>query len=203
MRTFIKTVVPTEGYTEVKKVGEHYVVHLDPVNNPDDDSTTCYECITDDEPDISLLSADLEEFKAHMADVELSLAKKEKIKALEAYDKSSAVNSFTITKQGLKVTDYWLPRDLRTSLEGDVLAASAISDTYTFDIREIGISLELNCNKFLAALAVLRRYAYKAFNVTSSHLVAINNLGTVQEVEAYDFTTDYPERLIFSVEELS
>ncbi len=103
----------------------------------------------------------------------------------------------------MSVVAEWLTRDLRTSLEGDVLAASAISDTYTFDIREIGISLELNCNKFLAALAVLRRYAYKAFNVTSSHLVAINNLGTVQEVEAYDFTTDYPERLIFSVEELS
>lgn len=203
MRTFIKTVVPTEGYTEVKKVGEQYVVHLDPVDNPNDGSTTCYECITADEPDISLLSADLEEFKTHMADVELSLAKKEKIKALEAYDKSSAVNSFTITKQGLKVTDYWLPRDLRTSLEGDVLAASAISDTYTFDIRELCISLELSCNKFLAALAVLRRYAYKAFNVTSSHLIAINNLATIQDVEAYDFTVGYPQRLTFSVEDLS
>lgn len=202
MRTFIKTVVPTEGYMEVKKVGDRYVVHLDPVSNPDDGSTTCYECMTDSEPDMAQLRDDLAEYKVHMAGVELALAKKEKIKALDAYDKSDAVNAFAITKQGVKVTDYWLPRDLRTSLEGDVLAASVIGDTYIFDIRELGISLELNCNKFLAALAVLRRYAYKAFNVTSSHLVAINNLGTIQEVEAYDFTTDYPEKLTFDITEL-
>lgn len=121
---------------------------------------------------------------------------------LAVYDCSDAVNSFVITKNGIKVTDYWISRDLRTSLEGDVTAAASVGDTYKFDIRELGITLELNCRKFLEALSMLRRYAYTAYNVTSTHEAAINALTNVEDVEGYDFTHGYPEKLIFEITDL-
>jgi hypothetical protein len=115
---------------------------------------------------------------------------------------STAVNSFTITKNGELVTDYWIPRDIRTSLEGDVMAASSIGDTYKFDIREMGITLELNCNKFLEALSILRQYAYTAYNRTSEHMANVNNLASIEEVSQYDITTGYPEKLTFDIDSL-
>ena len=46
-------------------------------------------------------------------------------------------------------------------------------------------------------LAAVEVYAADALNVTESHKAAINALTTVQEIEDYDFTTGYPEKLEF------
>ena len=73
---------------------------------------------------------------------------------------------------------------------------------YVFDIREMGVSLSLDCQKFLDALTTLREYAYTAYNATSRHLAAIDALGTKEAVESYDFTTGYPSKLEFNLEDL-
>lgn len=65
MRRFVKTTVPADGYEEVRKVGERYVVHMEPINN-DDGSMTCYECMTDSEPDMEVLARDLEIYKEYI-----------------------------------------------------------------------------------------------------------------------------------------
>ncbi len=133
----------------------------------------------------------------------LERAKQAKIAELEAYDSSDAVNSFEMRRGGVKMTDYWLPRDLRTSLDGDVRACQASGHPkYNFDIRELGVTLPLDCAKFLAALTTLREYAYTAYNVTSQHMAAIGRLASVGEVEAYDYTVGYPPKLTFNVEDL-
>lgn len=129
----------------------------------------------------------------------LARAKEEKIAELMVYDESDAVNSFELLQNGVKIIDYWMKPDLRTSLEGDVIAFSKVQDYYNFDIRELGITLPLNCNKFLAALDDLKRYAVRSFNNTSLHLAAIQQLTSKEEVEAYDFTTGYPEKLSFDI----
>lgn len=202
MRQFIKTVVATEDYQEVKRLGDKYVVHQEPVEDKESGTTACWETMTDAEPDMAVLAEELAAWKSHLADVELRIAKQQKIAEIAAYDMSSAVNSFEIQNNGVKVTDYWIGRDLRTSLEGDVLAAESVGSTYKFDIREMGVTLELDCAKFLAALAVLRRYAYTAYNVTSQHIANVNALTSVVEVEAYDYTEGYPEKLVFDIAEL-
>ena len=201
MRRFVRTSVPAEGYEQVKKVGEKWLVHLEgtPVEGG---LIECYECMTDGEPDIAELTAELQTWKAYVAERELAVAKMVKKQELTEYDSSSAVNSFEIRRGGEKITDYWIGRDLRTSLEGDVKAAKEVGSTYDFDVRELGITLTLDCEKFLTALEVLRRYAYTAYNVTSRHLAAIDALGTKEAVESYDFTTGYPEKLVFNLEEL-
>lgn len=48
-------------------------------------------------------------------------------------------------------------------------------------------------------LAQIQIYADQCYGVTEQHKAAINALENVEEVEAYDFTTGYPERLKFSV----
>ena len=202
MKRFMRTIVPTSEYEAVKKVGDVYIVHLEPEQN-ENDGTACWETIESETPNMETLNTQLQEYKTYLAGRELAQAKQRKVKELLAYDSSSAINSFEIKKNGIKVTDYWLDRDLRTSLEGDVLAASSVGDTYKFDIRELGISLILNCNKFLEGLARLRQYAYGAYNKTSEHMAAINECSTLSEVNEYDFTTGYPQKLSFNVEDLT
>lgn len=202
-RQFIKTSVPTSKYQEVKKVGENYVCRFEPEEDQETGVIVCYECVTTGEPDMENLRAELAEYKVLLQAKELSLTKENKKKQLSEYDSSDAVNSFAIFNKGTKMIDYWISRDLRTSLEGDVLAAQSIGDSYKFDIRELGISLLLDCNKFLTALAVLRQYAYTCYNVTSEHLANIDKLESVADVEAYDFTAGYPEKLAFDISELA
>ena len=48
---------------------------------------------------------------------------------------------------------------------------------------------------------VLEVYAGDALNVTESHKAAVNALNSVEEVEAYDITDGYPEKLTFEVPE--
>lgn len=133
---------------------------------------------------------------------ELTTAKQKKLQELTVYDKSKAVDNFIINRGGVKLIDYWINRDLRTSLKDDVETAAKIGETYDFDVRELGITLTLNCEKFLAALETLRVYAYTTFNTTSRHMAAINALQTVEAVDAYDFTQGYPPHLTFNIEEL-
>ena len=201
MKRFVKTTVPSDGYKEVQQIGDRYLVHMEGVQ--DGDATTCYECMTDSEPDIAELTAELQTWKAYVAERELAVVKMVKKQELMEYDSSSAVNSFEIRRGGEKLTDYWLPRDLRTSLDGDVRACMAQGHSvYVFDIREMDVSLSLDCQKFLDALTTLREYAYTAYNVTSKHLAAIDALGTKEAVESYDFTTGYPSKLEFNLEDL-
>lgn len=200
MTQFMKVSVPAEGYAEVSRIGNLYVVHLDGVQNGS--MIDCYECTTEDTPNIDRLQNDLVDWKNYIAGKDLKFVKEAKCKDLLKYDSSNAINSFEIRRGGIKVTDYWLDRDLRTSLEGDVTACSKVKNTYNFDIRELGITLELDCQKFLDALGVLRQYAYTAYNVTSQHLATINQLTSVQDVQNYNFTTGYPEKLVFDLEDL-
>lgn len=201
MQRFIKVTVPKQGFKQIKQIGDKYLIHLDE-EVVDDNMYECYECTVFDTPNIEILTQQLNIWKNYINNKELEIVKKEKCQKLQEYDTSSAINSFSIFKQNQKLTDYWIDRDLRNSLEGDVTAASKVGETYTFDIRELGISLELNCNKFLKALDKLRQYAYTAYNITSKHLVNINNLTTKEAVEKYDFTKDYPIKLSFNIEDL-
>lgn len=201
MKRFIKTIVPTEGYEEVKKIGNKWLVHLEP--QVDGEATTCYEIMVNEQPVIATLTADLQEWKTYMAGRELEIKKMVKLQELTAYDKSKAVDNFIINRGGVKLIDYWIGRNLRSSLKDDVQAATKMGETYDFDVRELGITLTLNCEKFLAALDTLRVYAYTTFNTTSRHMAAINALQTVEAVDAYDFTQNYPPQLTFNLEDLT
>lgn len=121
----------------------------------------------------------------------LQRAKDSKIAEIEAYDASDAVNSFTINGQPM-----WLTREDRTQIDESINAYEAQgASTMTKYFGGVAYTFPLTAWKqMLNALIV---YASEALNVTESHKAAVNALTTVEDVEAYDFTANYPTKLSF------
>ena len=121
----------------------------------------------------------------------LERAKAEKIAELEAYDQSDAVNSFSVNGQ-----DMWLDaatrQQLRISLDANQQAGRE-TVTKWFD----GVQYTYPIDVWYYMLGQVEVYAGDALNVTEAHKAAINALDDIEDVEAYDFTTDYPEKLSF------
>ena len=121
----------------------------------------------------------------------LARAKASKIAELEAYDASDAVNSFEVNDKTM-----WLDAQTRQQLRISLDAMQAIGrETVTkwFDGEQYTYPTSL----WYQMLAAVEVYASDALNVTESHKAAINALTAIQEVEGYDYTTGYPEKLEF------
>ena len=58
-----------------------------------------------------------------------------------------------------------------------------------------GFKLVVNCQLALKLLDTVGHYAYQAYNVTQAHIFAVKQLTSVEEVEKYDYTTNYPQKL--------
>ena len=121
----------------------------------------------------------------------LERAKANKIAELEAYDQSDAVNSFSVNGQ-----DMWLDaatrQQLRISLDANQQAGRE-TVTKWFD----GVQYTYPIDVWYYMLGQVEVYAGDALNVTESHKAAINALVSVEDVEAYDFHQNYPEKLAF------
>lgn len=130
----------------------------------------------------------------------LERAKQEKIAELEAYDDSYAVNGFIIRTEGGDVTE-WLDTYKRNNAFRAIESAKKLGDeSISFAIGDIPVTLTVTTAEIY--LARVEKYAVTCTNVTARHKTAINALETVESVEAYDFTTDYPEKLTFDITEL-
>ena len=121
----------------------------------------------------------------------LERAKANKIAELEAYDQSDAVDSFTIDGNTM-----WLTVEERQQIATQISANEAVGRadmTRWFN----GISYTFPLSTWKQMLVALEVYAGDAINVTEAHKAAINALTTVEAVEAYDFTTNYPTKPSF------
>lgn len=131
--------------------------------------------------------------------IELTLndVKERKIAELEAYDDSDAVNGFIIRTPNGDFTE-WLDPYKRNNASRAIESAKKLSiPTLTTAIGDIPVTLTTEDADLY--LAQLEMYAVTCTGVTATHKAAINALKTVEEVEAYDYKTGYPERLKFSV----
>ena len=121
----------------------------------------------------------------------LDEAKNEKIMQIEEYDRSEAVNSFTISGQTM-----WLTVSERQQLATQISSNEAIGrDTMTrwFNGHEFTYPIA-SWKQMLVALEV---YAGDALNVTESHKAAVNVLETIEAVDNFDITAGYPDKLSF------
>lgn len=121
----------------------------------------------------------------------LTQAIENKLAEIDNYDKSASVNSFKIGNK-----DLWLDATLRQQLRTSIEAYKAMgkeSATKWFD----GVEYTFPVDTWLGMLNALEVYAAEALNATESHKVAVKELTTIQEVEEYDITADYPEKLVF------
>lgn len=123
----------------------------------------------------------------------LEEVKAEKIAEITAYDTSSSVNGFVLN--GLLV---WLDKATRVGLMNSTTIAKAAGQKTT-TLWLGGMKLVVDCDKAIQLLSALEMYALECFNVTASHKAAVNELTTIEEVEAYDYKADYPKMLEMSV----
>lgn len=123
----------------------------------------------------------------------LEVAKAEKIAEITAYDTSEAVNSFTLGNATM-----WISRDDRISLMNSttILKNAGVEET---TLWYGGQKYTLPCDTLILMLGALEVYALQCYDVTEEHKAAVNALTTIEEVDAYDYKTNYPEKLSFEV----
>ena len=120
---------------------------------------------------------------------DIDMAKAAKIAEIAAYSDSDAVNSLTFN--GLKT---WLTPNVRANYLVSLDAAELLGETdITFVVEGVQASLPIKQVRLL--LAKIQRYADACFIVTEGHKRAVRALQTVDEVEKYDYTKGYPEKL--------
>lgn len=130
----------------------------------------------------------------------LRKAKEDKLKSLHEYDSSKSVNVCYIRYGGQSIS-YWADKHERDALKSAVRDYIALGKTeYRLDLREMGISITLSCELLLQMLAALEVYATECYNKTTDHEFAIKSLTTKDEMEAYDFSIGYPEKLVFNLD---
>lgn len=123
----------------------------------------------------------------------LALAKAEKQSEITDYDNSANVNSFIIG--GVPM---WLGFELRSRLKASLEAIEAEGGaemTKTFG----GIEYTFTVEQWKAMINTVENYAGACQNVTTAHRQAVEALTTVKKVEAYDYTTGYPQKINFDM----
>lgn len=120
---------------------------------------------------------------------DIDMAKATKIAEIAAYSDSDAVNILTF--HGLKT---WLTPNIRANYLVSLDAAELLGETdITFVVEGVQASLPIKQVRLL--LAKIQRYADACYIVTEGHKRAVRALQTVEDVESYDYTTGYPEKL--------
>lgn len=107
------------------------------------------------------------------------------------YDSSDEVNAFFIQGQ-----EMWLDKATRAGLMLRFQAEQAMGNEYTtlwYGANQYELPL-LGAFQMLYALEV---YASQCYDNTQMHLAAIQGLQEIEEIESYDYTIGYPEKLSF------
>ena len=121
----------------------------------------------------------------------LERAKLKKVAAIKAHDTSSAVNSFFYGN-----VEFWLDRDTRVSVRSTAEIMKEMGrETMTLWLGDVNVTL--SPAEVLQMLAVLEVYALECYNTTAEHISTVNALATIEDVEAYDYRTGYPEIVRF------
>lgn len=121
----------------------------------------------------------------------LEQAKQEKLWQIEDYDRSDAVNSFTIGEQQM-----WLTVQERQQIATQISANEAIGREYMtkwFGGNEYTFPID-SWKRMLVALEV---YAGDSLNVTEAHKAAVQAMDNIEDIEAYDITLGYPSNPVF------
>lgn len=129
----------------------------------------------------------------------LDEVKKGKITLINKYDNSEEINQCVI-KQGENEFYYWANKSERSTLKTAIQDCLTMGiETYRLDLRELGVSFTIPCQNMLQMLSALEVYAIQCYNKTTDHIFNVKQLENMEDVENYDFTQGYPEKLIFNI----
>lgn len=113
--------------------------------------------------------------------------------AIDIYDASSEVNSFTIGNKEL-----WIDRTTRTALMRR-FEAEKLAEITTTTLWYGNDSFTLPVEQAVAMLNAIELYACQCYDVTAAHKVAVDELTDIEEAYNYDYRTGYPEKLSFDL----
>ena len=117
--------------------------------------------------------------------------RKMKVSEIQSFDKSNSVNSFDLLGKSM-----WLDKSTRVGLFNSITIEKEIGKTDTvlwYDATKYVIPV----SDALRMLNEIEMYALNCYNVTQSHIAAVRALQTIEEIENYDYTIGYPEKLSF------
>ena len=109
---------------------------------------------------------------------------------IEAYDKSSEINSFIYNNK-----EYWFDKNTRASL---LALASCSEEPITLVLGDELV--EVDADKVKKFISDLEIYASKCYVNTAKHLNSIKDLKTVEDVINYNYTSGYPNRLYLTLD---
>jgi hypothetical protein len=117
----------------------------------------------------------------------------DKIEQIEIYNVSENVDRFYINDMPM-----WLNRELRNSLMSRFNAEKSKGIEIT-NIWYNGINFVLSVDMAISMLLDLEIYASKCFDNTQRHLYNVTQLQTIEDINNYDYTLDYPEKLKLTI----
>ena len=191
---FVKTFIPVKDFVAVEKVGNKMLVRFDAVKDSDMDAYSCVEgSVSASEYNEQEMRREYEAWKQKWAEKALVLAKKAKIAEITAYDTSDNVNGFMLNGQIV-----WLDKATRVGL----MNSTTIERDLGQETTELWLgehNLIIKCDLAIQLLQQLEVYALKCFNVTATHKKEVNSLSTIEEINSYDITKDYPDKLVINI----
>jgi hypothetical protein len=119
---------------------------------------------------------------------------REKITAIDMYDNSEEVNKFTVSG-----APCWITAQDRAIYNSSITAAEEFNET-EIELPLAGRFLTLPVAMAKNILAQVQRYADRAAIVTAKHKYGVSQLQTIEDVDAYDYKTGYPEVLTFELQ---
>lgn len=145
------------------------------------------------------LPSDMKEMFKEVSELptdELSAAKAAKTFEIDSYDESEAVNQFYVN--GIPMWYLASKRaTIRNLVESTIRTGGPKVTLWTE--KEPIVPLVVDCEKALIMLAQLEVYAGDCLAVTQNHKSQVLSLQTKEEIEAFDYTTGYPEKLNFEL----
>lgn len=126
-------------------------------------------------------------------DQRLREAKDIKLSEIESYDESPDVNGIIVN--GSQV---WIPSDKRAILKTSVDAYKALGIETITKVWE-GTEYTATADQWLYMIAKVEVYASECYNTTARHKAVVEALDNVEDVEAFDVTSGYPQMLEFHI----
>jgi hypothetical protein len=121
----------------------------------------------------------------------LNREKEHRVEDILRYDSSQEINCFYIGGQ-----EIWLDKATRAGLKLRFEAEIAMGKTDTILWHE-GQQFPLQLELAMQMLYAIEIYASACYDNTQKHIANVNNLNTLEELKAYDYRIDYPEKLRF------
>lgn len=188
--SFVRTFIPADLFKKEYALGGLTIYHLNEQMNAEMNAYECWECsVRSSEYTQDDVMAAFAEFKAKLAASELATAKAQKLAEIVAYDTSGEVNSFLVDGASM-----WLDKATRVGLMNSTTIAKNLGQEKA-TLWLGNTELTLACDKAISLLSAIEMYAVQCFDTTAKHKAAISNLSTIEEIEKYDITAGYPEKL--------